>query len=160
MWKTIPDWENYEVNEDGEVRNKTSKRLITGDINNAGYYRICCYNKNNKKKFFRHRLVATLFLENPNNYQEVNHIDGNKSNNNVNNLEWCDRQHNERESRRIGIKKYKPFKVVFNNGQVKNYECAIDLATELGVSRRTVQNYLESKTKGYLKYNITEIEYI
>ena len=98
MWKTIPDWENYEVNEYGEVRNKSTQKLIIGDINNAGYQRVCLYNSPAKKRFFRHRLVAELFLENPNEDQEVNHIDGNKNNNHISNLEWSSRASNTRIS--------------------------------------------------------------
>nr|DAF58691.1 MAG TPA: NUMOD4 motif protein [Siphoviridae sp. ctxMM9] len=55
MWKDIPEWEDYyEVNENGEVRNKITKKLIVGDINNAGYYRVCLYHKPRKQRFFRH----------------------------------------------------------------------------------------------------------
>jgi len=45
-----------------------------------------------------HRFIAQLFVENPNNYDEVNHIDEDKSNNHADNLEWCDRQHNAEHS--------------------------------------------------------------
>ena len=49
MWKDIPEWEDYyEVNENGEVRNKITNKLIVGDINNAGYYRVCLYHKPRK----------------------------------------------------------------------------------------------------------------
>ena len=161
MWKSIPKWKKYyEVNEYGDVRNKKTKNLITGDINNAGYHRVCLYNKPKKKRFFRHRLVALLFLENPNNYTEVNHIDGDKNNNHVSNLEWVDRQKNEREAHRTGLKLYHPFKVIFTNGDEKTYEFVIDLANEINVTRRSVLNYLQGKSKGYIKHNIILIEYL
>lgn len=161
MWKDIPEWEDYyEVNEKGEVRNKQTLKLIEGDVNNAGYYRVALYHKPNKKRFFRHRLVAQLFIPNPNNYAEVNHIDGDKSNNCVDNLEWCNRSYNEREARRLGIKSYHPFQATFLDGTIKQYEFAVDLAKEINVTGRTVLNYLQGKSHGYINYGIKEIQYL
>lgn len=160
MWRKIPNWEEYEVDETGRVRNTLTSNIIVGDINNAGYQRICCYKNKRKKRFFRHRLVAELFIDNPNNLPEVNHIDGDKTNNSVTNLEWCDRSHNEREARRLHIKPYTPYIVKFDNGDVKKYEFVIDLANELKVSSRTILNYLQGKTKGYTNKGITFIKYL
>ena len=161
IWKDIPNWEEYyEINNYGEVRNKKSKNILIGDKNSSGYMRVCLYNKNRKFRFFRHIMVAKLFLDNPNNFKEVNHIDGNKENNNMNNLEFCDRKHNEREAHTIGIKEYKPFIVSFNTGEHKKYEFVIDLAIEINVTKRTVLNYLQGKSKGYLNKNISSIKYL
>jgi len=161
MWKDIPEWEQYyEINENGDVRNKITGNYIKGDINNAGYHRVCLYHKNKKQRFFRHRLVAQIFIPNPNNYLEVNHINGDKSLNHKDNLQWCDRTHNEREAHRISIKEYKPFEVYFFNGEHKKYEFTIDLANELNVTKRTIQNYLQKKSKGYLNKGIKEIKYL
>ncbi len=160
MWKQIPEWEDYAVNETGSVKNLITGNLIAGDINTAGYQRVCLYCKKKKKKFFRHRLVAELFIDNPNKLQEVNHKDGNKTNNSVQNLEWCDRVHNEREAHRTLIKEYKPYVVLFNDGRLKIYEFACELANEIKVSKRTVQNYLQGKSFGFLSKGIAEIYYL
>ena len=161
MWKNIPNWEQYyEINENGDVRNKLTGNYIKGDINNAGYHRVCLYHKSNKQRFFRHRWVAQLFIPNPNNYPEVNHINGDKSINHKDNLQWCDRAYNEREAHRLKIKEYKPFEVYFQNGKYKKYEFAIDLANELGLTKRTIQNYLQNKSNGYIKQGIKEIKYL
>ena len=54
MWKDIPNWESYyEINENGEVRNKITGNYIKGDINNAGYYRVCLYKKSRRQRYFR-----------------------------------------------------------------------------------------------------------
>lgn len=53
--------------------------------------------------FLCHRIIAEAFIPNPNNYPCINHIDGNKQNNNLNNLEWCTHQHNMKEAYRIGL---------------------------------------------------------
>lgn len=161
MWKDIPTWEDiYELNENGEVRNKITGNYIKGDINNAGYYRVCLYKKPRKERYFRHRLVAELFIPNPNNLPEVNHINGDKSKNCASNLQWCNRTHNEREAHRTGIKEYKPYYVIFDNGIRKEYEFAIELANELQVTKRTIQNYLQGKSKGYSDKGIKEIQYL
>lgn len=161
MWKDIPTWEDiYELNENGEVRNKITGNYIKGDINNAGYYRVCLYKKPRKERYFRHRLVAELFIPNPNNLPEVNHINGDKSKNCASNLQWCNRTHNEREAHRTRIKEYKPYYVIFDNGIRKEYEFAIELANELQVTKRTIQNYLQGKSKGYLDKGIKEIQYL
>ena len=161
MWKPIPNWENlYEVNETGAVRNTNTHRLLVGDKNNAGYYRVTLYNHDRRERFFRHRLVATLFIPNPLNYKEVNHIDGDKSNNNISNLEWCNRTHNEREAHRSGIKLYRPFIVKYTDGKTVVYEFASELSQILKVTKRTILNYLSGKSNNYKNRNIVEIRYL
>ena len=102
MWKNIPNWEWYLINEQGKVLNTRTNRYLKGDINNIGYHRVILYDNKRKQRFFIHRLVATLFLPNPNNLPEVNHIDGNKDNNSVNNLEWCTTSENQKWAVKIG----------------------------------------------------------
>lgn len=88
MKKQIKDYLNYYIDEQGNVYNDLSNNILKGSIGENGYkyYRL---SKNNKKKmFYAHRLVAEYFLPNPDNLPVVNHKDGNKLNNDVNNLEW------------------------------------------------------------------------
>lgn len=138
--------------------------MIIGDINASGYFRVTLYNKNNspkKQRFFRHRLVAKHFLPNPQNFKEVNHKDGNKNNNNVSNLEWCSRIENERHCRKIiGTKEYKPFKVVYSNGETEVFDVKEELAKKLNLTKSTIKNWLHKKSKGYLQYEINDIFYI
>ena len=92
LWKGIKDYENYyQVSNLGNIRNVTtfprSNRKIwkTG----KGYCSVNLSNLNGTRKFTIHRLVAETFIPNPNNYGYINHIDGNKDNNRMDNLEWC-----------------------------------------------------------------------
>lgn len=164
MWKDIIGWEKYyEINECGNVRNKITGKFIVGDINNEGYERVCLYNKNNmppKQRFFRHRLVALMFIDNPNNYPEVNHKDANIHNNNIWNLEWCDKEYNENHSHKFGNKTYRPFVVKFKNDITKTYDSKPKLAKELNVSRSLIRLWLNKTSQTYNKYNIENIEYI
>ena len=86
--KQIKDYDNYYIDENGNVYNSTTKKYLKGSYGEHGYkyYRL---SKDGKKKmFYAHRLVAEYYLENSNNLPVVNHIDGNKLNNHFSNLEW------------------------------------------------------------------------
>lgn len=165
MWKSIIGWEGYySVNENGDVKNDLSGNFIVGDMNSCGYYRVCLYNKNNipsKQRFFRHRLVAIHFIENQSNKQAVNHIDGDKSNNHISNLEWVTPKENELHSRKVIRKKaYQPFVVYYKNGDEAIYDVKPDLAILLNVSSTTIKNWLHGKSNGYDKYGILAMKYI
>lgn len=92
-WKIIKDFENYKVSDTGEVFSiKRNKMLKPYEKKNyLGVY-LC---QNNIRKFMSlHRLVALTFIDNPNNYPQVNHKDENTKNNVVENLEWCSAKYN------------------------------------------------------------------
>lgn len=95
----IEKYGTVKVNKSGtEVISKTGVSLSLHWRNNDGYvYCKLSIKDGNKKKYKRvyvHRLVAIAFVQNPNGYLQVNHIDGNKENNSASNLEWCTRQYN------------------------------------------------------------------
>ena len=110
VWKPIKGYEHkYEVSNLGNVRSL--------DYNNTGTIKILkpqrrthtgndylFVNFSGKMKFI-HRLVAQAFIDNPNNKPCINHIDGNKQNNTLDNLEWCTYQENENHSRKVLKKK-------------------------------------------------------
>ena len=99
-WKVIEDTD-YEVSSLGNIRNKNKKEMKYF-LNNSGYAVI----KLNKKHFLIHRLAAIAFIPNPENKQYVNHIDGNKLNNSISNLEWVTMSENRLHALRTGLRKY------------------------------------------------------
>lgn len=108
QWKDIKGYEGlYEVSNLGNVRSldRTVKRgqgytIKEGRVltpfyeEKKGYYQVVLAKDGKAKTYRVHRLVAVAFLENPNNYTDVNHKDEVKTNNNVDNLEWCTRKYN------------------------------------------------------------------
>ena len=98
IWKPIKGYEGlYEVSNWGRVKSlKFGKERILKPSIRHGYYFVGLSKNGIVKTYQVHRLVAEAFIDNPNNYKEVNHKDENKLNNSVENLEWCDRLYNVR----------------------------------------------------------------
>ena len=82
----------YIISRDGSIYR--NGRKLKWDFNSKGYARVTL----SGKRSFVHRLVAQEYIPNPNNLPQVNHIDGNKLNNSVDNLEWCDNKYNNKHS--------------------------------------------------------------
>lgn len=96
-WKQIEDYEGfYFISNYGRVRD-CNNRIKPTYKNNKGYVLVSLYYKGKTYHKTIHRLVATYFLDNKDNLPQVNHIDCNKENNNVLNLEWCDQHYNYKE---------------------------------------------------------------
>jgi hypothetical protein len=108
VWKDIENYEGlYQVSNLGNVRSLdrvinscyNSKQLIKGkvkvqELKNDGYMRVTLHKDGKGKHHYVHRLVAEAFIPNPDDLPQVNHKDENKTNNNVDNLEWCTNEYN------------------------------------------------------------------
>lgn len=106
-WRDIYGYEGcYQISNVGRVKNLKRavqnrscmaikrERIMKLSVDKDGYYKVCLCKNNIKQTRFVHRLVATAFIQNPNQYPVINHKDENKKNNNPNNLEWCDVKYN------------------------------------------------------------------
>ena len=95
MIKEVTDFPKYLIDTDGNIYNKRTMKKLKDRDNGRGYRAVCLYNSEGKMVHkYVHRFVAEAFIPNPNILPEVNHIDENKANNSVDNLEWCDRKYN------------------------------------------------------------------
>lgn len=107
IWKETK-YSGYFISNYGRLRGR-SGRIIKSYLNKrAGYYMICIHldGRNGKSKCLKiHRLVAEAFIDNPHNYNIINHKDGNKQNNYVENLEWCTISHNVKHAFDTGLNK-------------------------------------------------------
>jgi YD repeat-containing protein len=98
-WRLIPDYPNYMISNLGRVKSldygRTGKeRILKLGYNGEGYLKVELWNEKGKTQFAVHKLVALVFIPNPDNLPEVNHKDENKENNCVDNLEWCTKSYN------------------------------------------------------------------
>lgn len=141
IWKIIENsGGKYEVSNLGHVRS-TLKKINKKPSINKGYHKVGIIENNCKKERFIHRLVAKAFIPNPENKPEVNHINGDKSNNTISNLEWVTPKENMAHSRLTGLnkghKKTLPSisKKVLCVDTGKIYKSAGQAGKELGVNR-------------------------
>ena len=164
-WRDIEGYKIYQVNNEGIVKslnyNKTKKeKILKQHIDNHGYMFVTLSNKGKTKSFKTHRLVAKAFLPNPKNLPCVNHKDEDKSNNCVENLEWCTYEYNNNygtRNKRIsekGLNK-KNSKIVYQytlDGKL----IAIYLSTKecgrQGFNQANVQRCCSHKQKTYKGY--------
>ena len=118
IWKDIFNYEGlYQVSNTGKVKSlerksfnghtliKNKERLLKFGNNGNGYSFVNLSKNGKQKQLYVHRLVASAFIPNPLNKKTVNHKDGNKSNNCIENLEWCTQKENNNHARRTGLVK-------------------------------------------------------
>ena len=149
IWKDVVGYSNYEVSNLGNVRNKTTKKLLSQKIGRDGRYLSVYLSENGNENTKRvHRLVAESFLGvNPG--LVVNHIDGNKLNNNVDNLEWCSVRENNIHAIRTGLNhpgEYQKRKIrIIETGEI--FDGVTDCAIAINGDFRNVHRSLNSDRK-------------
>lgn len=155
-WKQYSD--NIFVCENGEV--KSHGKLLKGEITKAGYKRLHISVDGKESKLSVHRMVAELFLPNPLDLPCVNHIDGNKLNNHVNNLEWCTYGENLSHAYKIGLRDCKGVKnpmskltteqiLEIRKRYIKGKHCennSYGLAKKYKVSEKCILNIIHNKS--------------
>lgn len=182
IWKDLQGFNKYQVSSFGRVKSK--KRIVKNRLrdetilkpscNKKGYLQVCLIdNDNNYKTRKVHRLVASAFIQNIYNLPQVNHIDGDKKNNKIDNLEWCTNLENMRHSYKIGLRdksemskrmrklgktphrnhKRNIFQIDKNTGKVlKKWDYIIDASKELNIKYNTLYNACanQEELEGYI----------
>lgn len=140
IWKDIQGYEKlYQVSNFGKIKSLpkktkmknqyTEKEMILKPTKNRyGYYYVdLCNGKNNKKKYLIHQLVAKAFIPNPESKPQVNHKNGIKTDNTLNNLEWCTAKENNIHAIKNGLRKIKAVLQYDKQGNfIKEWECVAD----------------------------------
>ena len=119
VWKDIPNYEGlYQISNLGNVkslcfgarniRKSNIVKLLHQSPNNLGYHKVQLYKDGKSKMFYVHRLVALSFIPNPDNKPQINHKDGNKDNNTVDNLEWATSKENLNHAITSGLRTSTP----------------------------------------------------
>ena len=112
MWKNVIGYEDaFEISNKGELRNKKTNRILKQHTHTSGYQQTAVKlggRKGINVCFKIHRLVAEAFIPNPSNLPEVNHLDGDKENNSVTNLEWSSHADNMKHAVNTGLIVAKP----------------------------------------------------
>ena len=171
MYPDIPSDNNFLISSDGDLMNENTGRILKQGILRTGYYsvRVRLANKN-KRHIIIHKAVAYTFLDNPNGYTVINHKDGNRLNNNVDNLEWCTYGYNLQYAYDTGS--FDKTKISGeNNHESKltwkdvenirkeyiNTNCSQqELCNKYGVSKPTISNIIQNKTWKVSGYKMPE----
>lgn len=103
-WKKIPNRDNYSVSDDGQIRNDRTGKILKQSPSRAGYARVSLSNGTGKIPtiVFTHRVVAEVFIPNPNNLPQVNHLNSNRMDASKSNLEWVTPKENMEHALRSG----------------------------------------------------------
>ena len=151
-WRDVPGYEGlYQVSNLGRVRGMRRGLLnILSPSSYNGYYRVNLSKGGKYITIHIHRLVAMAFLPNPNNYPQVNHKDGDRKNNNLNNLEWCTASYNQLHAFRT-LNRVRPRCRVISqmdgNGEIiKIYSSISEASRDLGVSVQAIRSALCGRT--------------
>ena len=154
IYKPIKGFEGlYEVSNVGLVRSVRTGRILKQFLSNRGYCRVTLCKEGIPKMFSIHRLVAQAFIPNPENLPEVNHINECKTDNRIDNLEWCTREYNVNYGTRIerfAKAKSKAVEQLNLNGDVlATYPSTIEVERVLGFAQSCI---CEACNKGVKRY--------
>jgi hypothetical protein len=152
IWKEIIFENNDSSNKSYYVSNlgrfKNSSGIIRDNykVNENGYIRVYVYNKT----YALHRLVALTFINNPENKEQVNHIDGNKLNNSLNNLEWVNNSENQLHKFKIGLGNSFTRKIIqydLEMNKIKDFNSIIEASQELNIGKSNISGVLNNNRK-------------
>lgn len=153
IWKPIEGYPDYEVSSLGRVKSLKfgKEKILKGIKDKNGYLRVILYKEGKLKGYSVHRLVAQAFLPNPDNLPQVNHRNENKTDNRVENLEWCDSSYNTNfgtRTERITKANSIPILQFTKSGEfVKKWNNAKEVERDLGISSSNIYKCCKGKLK-------------
>lgn len=157
-WIPAKGFSKYEVSNLGNIRNVKTGRVMRTNVNEHGYIQTCIRDDEKRQHTIRvHRLIADSFYDGDHSGLDVNHIDGNKLNNRIGNLEYCTRQENIRHAFDTGLKEpSRQIKVrVVETGKV--YKSIRECARDINVDQTTICQYLLGRIKTCKGYHFEKV---
>lgn len=156
-FRDIKNYENYEVSNFGRVKNKKTGRILKLEKTRDGYIRVNLCKGGIQRHALLHRLVSLAFLPNPQNLPQINHKDEDKTNNTVDNLEWCTCEYNNNygtRNERQAEKKSKPvLQYDLLGNLIREWPSIMKVERELGISQGNISSCCSgnrSSAGGYL----------
>lgn len=147
-WKILKENKNYSINEKGEIKNNITKKILRPSINkDSGYYQIDLWKDNKSRKYTLHRLVASNFIPNLENKPTVDHIDGNRLNNDISNLRWATYSEQNSRFNTFGVRSEK-IKVININGEELIFNRIKDVAKYFNCNISNISQMLKKGTFG------------
>lgn len=144
---------DYYISQNGEVYSTHYNKPLKAGKTTKGYLKVVLQKKKKKKNFLIHRLVALAFIPNPNNFDTVDHIDGNLSNNNIDNLRWMPRSANAKRGWDKGghDRQMKKVLKILDGAVISEYNSIAHAAREFGVDASNISRACSQgrKCKGY-----------
>lgn len=152
IWKDIKDYEGiYQVSNLGRVMRVTTGRVLKPLKHIKGYYRVDLSRNSVTSHQSIHRLVAQAFIPNPENKPQVNHIDEDKTNNSVDNLEWMTtKENNNHGTRNERLSRTQSIPIIATNiktGESKQFYGISECARQLGLFQSNITKVLKGKYK-------------
>ena len=159
IFKPIKNYEKeYQVSNLGNIKSTKTGKLLKPETLKNGYLRVDLYHPGEKRGTHKlvHRLVAEVFVPNPNNYPHINHKDEDKTNNNVENLEWCTPGYNNRygtRGQRIGSQQCKPIEQLDDFGNIiATFKSTKEAAEKTGYNQGNIAAVARGILKHHKKY--------
>ena len=159
-WRILEgQFNNYAVSNIGNVKNIKTGKILKNFSTEEGYIKVSLCQNNKKATFPVHRLVALYFIPNKFSLPCVNHKDGNKHNNTVENLEWCSHSYNTCHAQNNGLKKdMHPLKLIDLTDNSEYYFQSISQAANfIGVNKSNLSRALKRETNIYHNFQIIRI---
>lgn len=155
-WKKINGY-NYSISNLGRAKNNKTNYVLKGSIGKNGYvYISLCDGKRESKHFYIHRLVCEAFLKNPDNKKCVNHKDYNKTNNNLENLEWVtsseNQYYNHKNGRKTETSNKRVGKFSLDGDLISSYDSVVEAAEKEGISKNCIYSVCRGARKTHLKF--------
>lgn len=152
QWKPIQHYEAfYEISDKGRVRSLRTGIIMKTRLGRDGYVRVPLTKEGKQKHEFLHRLLAIVFIPNPENLPEVNHINENKQDNSLSNLEWCTHKYNSNYGtrlKRMAISNYEPVIQYTKDGrEIARYASQKEAMEKTGIQCRHISCCCKGKRK-------------